>query len=141
MKTKTLTFNAYGMTPAPKGSYRFVRGHAIPMSKREKPWRNLVADNARIAMNREQFTQFAKDVPVSVRITFFMPRPKTVKRHMPTVPPDIDKLCRAVLDALTDAGVWVDDSQVVDLGATKIYASGPHIGAHITVEGLAHEEA
>lgn len=141
MKTKTLTFNAYGMTPAPKGSYRFVRGHAIPMSKREKPWRNLVSDNARIAMTREKSTQFDKDVPVSVRITFLMPRPKTVKRHMPTVPPDIDKLCRAVLDALTDVGVWVDDSQVVDLRATKIYASGIHIGAHITVEGLASEEA
>ena len=111
------------------------------MSKREKPWRSLVSDNARIAMKREQFTQFDKDVPVSVRITFFMPRPKTVERHMPTVPPDIDKLCRAVLDALTDVGVWVDDSQVVDLGATKIYASGIHIGAHITVEGLASEEA
>lgn len=129
------------MTPAPKGSYRFVRGHAIPMSKREKPWRGLVADNARIAMKREQFTQFSRDVPVSVRITFLMPRPKTVKRHMPIVPPDVDKLCRAVLDALTDAGVWVDDSQVVDLGATKIYASGIHVGAHITVEGLASEEA
>lgn len=129
------------MTPAPKGSYRFVRGHAIPMSKREKPWRNLVSDNARIAMTREKFTQFDKGVPVSVRITFLMPRPKTVKRHMPIVPPDIDKLCRAVLDALTDVGVWVDDSQVVDLGATKIYASGIHIGAHITVEGLASEEA
>lgn len=128
------------MTPAPKGSYRFVRGHAIPMSKREKPWRNLVADNARIAMTREKFTQFDKDVPVSVRITFFMSRPKTVKRHMPTVPPDIDKLCRAILDALTDARVWVDDSQVVDLGATKIYTSGIHVGAHITVEGLASEE-
>lgn len=141
MKTKTLTFNAYGMTPAPKGSYRFVRGHAIPMSKREKPWRNLVADNARIAMNREKFTQFSRDVPVSVRITFLMPRPQTVKRHMPTVSPDVDKLCRAVLDALTDAGVWVDDSQVVDLGATKIYTSGIHVGAHITVEGLTREEA
>ena len=140
MKTKTLTFNAYGMTPAPKGSYRFVRGHAIPMSKREKPWRGLVADNARIAMNQENFTPFTKDVPVSVRITFLMQRPKTVKRHMPTVPPDIDKLCRAVLDALTDAGVWADDSQVVDLGATKIYASGPHVGAHIMIEGLASEE-
>jgi Holliday junction resolvase RusA-like endonuclease len=111
------------------------------MSKREKPWRNLVSDNARIAMTREKFTQFDKDVPVSVRITFLMPRPKTVKRHTPTVPPDIDKLCRAVLDALTDVGVWVDDSQVVDLGATKIYASGIHIGAHIIVEGLASEEA
>lgn len=111
------------------------------MSKREKPWRNLVSDNARIAMTREKFTQFDKDVPVSVRITFLMPRPKTVKRHMPTVPPDVDKLCRAVLDALTDAGVWVDDSQVVDLGATKIYTSGIHVGAHITVEGLASEEA
>lgn len=139
--TKTISFNAYGMTPAPKGSYRFVRGHAIPMSKREKPWRNLVSDCARIAMHKQQFTPFSKGVPVSLRISFFMPRPKTVTRDMPTVPPDLDKLCRAVMDALTDAGVWHDDSQVIDLGATKIYASSDNIGAHITVEGLTDEMA
>jgi crossover junction endodeoxyribonuclease RusA len=34
---------------------------------------------------------------------------------------DIDKLTRACLDALTDAGVWNDDSQVVDLRARKVF--------------------
>lgn len=138
---KTFTFDAWGMTPAPKGSYRFVHGHAIPMSKREKPWRNLVSDCARIAMQEKHFTPFAKGTPVSVRIYFLMPRPKTVTRDMPTVPPDLDKLCRAVMDALTDAGLWHDDSQVIDLGATKIYSAGSEIGAHIIVEGVTREMA
>jgi Holliday junction resolvase RusA-like endonuclease len=37
------------------------------------------------------------------------------------VPPDLDKLTRAVLDGLTRAGVWADDGQVVELRATKCY--------------------
>ena len=50
-----------------------------------------------------------------------MPRPKSApKRSTPAAikRPDIDKLARAVLDALT--GVWLeDDSHVVCLRATK----------------------
>jgi Holliday junction resolvase RusA-like endonuclease len=41
------------------------------------------------------------------------------------VKPDVDKLIRAVLDALTDAGVFRDDSRVVQVSATKIYADKP----------------
>jgi len=75
--------------------------------------------------------------PVRVRITFAMPRPK---EHMvlrggryvvrasyiwrvPTSPPDIDKLIRGVLDALTGM-MYHDDSQVVEVHARKVYASG-----------------
>ncbi len=36
--------------------------------------------------------------------------------------PDIDNLVKAVMDAMTFAGVWRDDSLVWNVHATKIYA-------------------
>ena len=38
--------------------------------------------------------------------------------------PDLDKLTRAVLDSLTDAGVFTDDSRVVWLNVAKVAATG-----------------
>ena len=75
--------------------------------------------------------------PVRVKLTFAMPRPKehlvlrggryTVRAsylwRVPTSPPDIDKLIRGVLDALTGM-MYHDDSQVVEVHARKVYASG-----------------
>jgi Holliday junction resolvase RusA-like endonuclease len=64
---------------------------------------------------------------------FFMPRGKTVKREMPTVPPDLDKLIRAINDSATDAGIIEDDSQVIEIVAYKFYeAENLPIGALIT---------
>ena len=38
--------------------------------------------------------------------------------------PDLDKLIRAVMDAITDSGVWwFDDGQVAQLSASKKYCS------------------
>jgi crossover junction endodeoxyribonuclease RusA len=51
-----------------------------------------------------------------------MPRPKSLPKrvtHM-TKKPDIDKLIRAVLDALKGVA-WCDDSQVVSVYASKRY--------------------
>jgi crossover junction endodeoxyribonuclease RusA len=72
--------------------------------------------------------------PVRVRCDFFLPRPKAHYRAngsrlridapvFPTTRPDVDKLLRAVNDALTEAGAWKDDSQVVLLNGAKFYAS------------------
>jgi len=62
-----------------------------------------------------------------------MPRGKTVKREMPTVPPDLDKLIRAINDSATDAGIIEDDSQVIEIVAYKFYeAENLPIGALIT---------
>lgn len=70
---------------------------------------------------------------VSLDVMFFMPRGKTVKREMPTVPPDLDKLIRAINDSATDAGIIEDDSQVIEIVAYKFYeADNLPIGALIT---------
>lgn len=74
------------------------------------------------------------DGPVSLAITFYMPKPKRHKagsQHM--TKPDLDNLVKAVMDALTKAGWWKDDCQVVSLVASKHYEmKGQELpGAHI----------
>ena len=76
--------------------------------------------------------------PISVRLVFRFPRPashylpvngKRPERELRSDAPmqptgitlgDLDKLCRAALDALTGV-CYVDDAQVVSLGAVKAY--------------------
>ena len=63
------------------------------------------------------------EAPVSVKLIFHLKRPKKPRFMDPATRPDVDKLSRAVLDAITDSGViWRDDSQVVRLLAEKHYA-------------------
>lgn len=59
--------------------------------------------------------------PVAVMLCFYLPKPKKPKHETPTTKPDADKLARAVLDALTRVA-WNDDSQVVHLEVSKLYA-------------------
>lgn len=62
--------------------------------------------------------------PVSLRLHFALPRPTSApktRRTWASKRPDLDKLVRAVLDAMTEAAVWGDDSQVVHVVATKDY--------------------
>jgi Holliday junction resolvase RusA-like endonuclease len=59
---------------------------------------------------------------MSIELEFVMPRPTgTPKRSTPPAikRPDLDKLVRAVLDALGSAGLWRDDSQVTHLETVK----------------------
>ena len=51
--------------------------------------------------------------------------------------PDIDKLLRSTLDALGEAGLWADDSQVVHVQSSKDYADDRPPGALIKVGGAA----
>lgn len=57
-----------------------------------------------------------------VEMQFIFHRPKSVKRDVMTVKPDVDKLCRAILDSVSDAGFWLGDQQVIGLSARKRYA-------------------
>jgi Holliday junction resolvase RusA-like endonuclease len=74
--------------------------------------------------------------PVQLRVTFYMHRGKTVKREMPSVPPDLDKLVRGVGDALTYGEAWGDDSQVVSMVVEKVYADDRAPGAEIEIHSV-----
>lgn len=132
--------------PAPQGSK--VRVHARGLREANPataPWRATVASAALEAMDVEP-TLIG---PLELRATFVFHRPAahfgtgrnagTLKTSAPAYrskTPDIDKLLRAIGDALTGI-VWRDDAQVVIVHAEKHYGSPPC--AHIVVEELEHE--
>lgn len=70
--------------------------------------------------------------PLRVSISCQVERPKTTK--LPAPKPDIDNYAKSVLDALTQAGVWADDSQVVQVQAEKMW--GARDAIYIEVERL-----
>jgi len=113
--------------PAPQGSKTHKGGgRMVESSKALKPWRQDV----RHAVLAEVMPALRKPVegPVELELWLFMPRPKShpkTKRTLPATQPDVDKLVRGVMDALTSAGVWLDDGQVTDLVVRERYAGGP----------------
>lgn len=114
--------------PAPQGSKKHVGGgRLVESSKKVAPWRKAVAET----VAQLTFTPF--DEPVEVWATYYLPRPSTVRRELPSVPPDLDKLERGLFDALTIAGVWADDSLVVDSHPSKRYADDSVPGALIRI--------
>lgn len=74
------------------------------------------------------------DGPLKVNLTFYFARPKShyrangeLKPKAPkwhTAKPDRDNSDKAVLDALSDLGIWLDDKQVCDGAPIKLYANG-----------------
>jgi crossover junction endodeoxyribonuclease RusA len=116
-------------------------------------WQGVVAAAAGAAGVRRT------DGPVNLTLRFYFARPKghfgtgrnagKLKASAPALPTsqsagDVDKLARAVLDALTGVA-FDDDSQVADLTARKRYTPGPDVpeGVRITLRsaGAAGEEA
>jgi Holliday junction resolvase RusA-like endonuclease len=111
----------YG-TPGPQGSKKFVgmitgkdgREHANMQesSKKVRPWRRKVMVAAKMAI----LDSPPLDCPLTVRMIFTMPKPKSAPKRRRTWPmryPDVSKLARSTEDALTEAGVWADDARVV----------------------------
>lgn len=118
-----LRLKVYGM-PRPQGSMRaFVRGGKpiiTATSKGLKGWRDLVAFAANEAA-QDADAEMVEKGPVHVDMMFSLPRPKAepkTRRTWPDRRPDLDKLVRAVLDALTGVA-FHDDGQVVSMLATK----------------------
>jgi len=138
-----LTFNVQGMEPATQGSKRAMpNGILLETNKRLRPWRSHITDAA-LQTNHPLTT-----APVSITITFRFLRPRSHfnKSGLSSKAPshltskqkgDIDKLSRAILDALTGSLLY-DDSQVVQLSAHKRYiCPGELPGALITIVPLA----
>ena len=109
-----IEFTVYG-TPVPQGSMRVMNGHVIHNKGSElAAWRSAIALSAKKVGARPEKN------PVAIDLVFVQLKPKTVKRNEPSVAPDLDKLIRGVLDALT-AIAYVDDGQVTEIYARKVY--------------------
>jgi len=82
-------------------------------------WRRLIRLEARAAMaGRAPF-----DAPVRLALIFYLPRPKSRKGvRWPDRKPDLDKLIRAVGDAL-EGVVLTQDSRIVQVDAKKFYGT------------------
>lgn len=142
--------------PIPQGSMRaFVDDRAEAPRVRVKAdnprtagWRKTVSTYARFAATKAGLREPSAG-PAEVHLLFVMPAPKYLAKriakagHVGRVPccwrPDLDKLTRAVFDALTDT-VWVDDQQCYLVSARKAYPlPGEETGVHVRVT-LTEEE-
>ena len=103
------------------GNGRMIHNKAAELAT----WRALVALGAKQAGCQPI------DSPIIISMRFRIKRPKTVKRDLPTVPPDLDKQIRSILDALTGTA-YADDSQVVDIKASKVYSDNPGVDIEIS---------
>lgn len=102
--------------------------------KKLRPWRKQMTAEMLDAWGGQPWLELT-DIFVSVEFRF--PRraqdlradgtPKPRAPFYKRSAPDVDKLQRAVFDALTDAQVWRDDSLVVDVHARKVYADAPGV--------------
>lgn len=113
-----IQFRAEGI-PVPQGSMKVINGRVLhAQGSALAVWRSTIAWSAK------QAGAIPVADPIQMTLVFIMPRPKTVKREFPSVAPDLDKLIRAALDALTGVA-YLDDGQVVEIHAHKIYGSSP----------------
>ncbi len=109
-----------------------------------KEWKTIVRVSAMEAWDGVPFVG-----PVRVRLCVFFPRPKAhfkkdgLRPNAPThhiTKPDAENCSKAILDALTNAGLWRDDSQVADVRTIKYYMRNAYCGAEIIVEVISEEE-
>jgi Holliday junction resolvase RusA-like endonuclease len=120
--------------PASQGSHAIMNGRIVQVnSSKHKAWRKAIVQEA-IATLPDDWQPI--DEPCELIVNFYIPKPKTVDRQLPSVSPDLDKLIRAVGDSLTDSGVVIDDSRIVRISARKLYAEGIAPGATIQVKTL-----
>jgi len=132
----------------PQGRRNVVEQNA----KQVKSWRGAVVESAQDAIWEEHDGHdqgkcpLPYSGPVALTVVFTLARPAShygtgknrgrLKPSAPLAPTgknlgDLSKLVRATEDALTDAGVWGDDSQVVSLTAVKAYANTHQKSLHL----------
>lgn len=120
-----------------QGNPRVVQGGSAEAKKRLTSWRQRIADAAGKAALGQVFTE-----AVSVKAEFYLPAPKSLKKNVRWVATqkrdDVDKLARALLDALVEGAVVSDDGIVARLVVTKCYALDRRPGVRVWVTPLDH---
>jgi len=138
--TFSLTFHV-DINPVPKGRPRFSKVGGFMRSytpKKTSDYETEVRTQAQAVMTREPL-----ETPLAVYLYFRLPIPRSHSKkrqeacltgsERPIKKPDIDNLAKSVLDGLNGV-VWHDDSQIVSLPLTKVYARIPGIDLLIREE-------
>jgi Holliday junction resolvase RusA-like endonuclease len=128
-------------TPVPQGSMVATRFGGVRHEKASALalWRAQIGLAVRAAAENNALL-LPLEGPLELSVAFHLARPKSApkRRTRPDVKPDADKLLRAAMDALTQAGAWIDDAQVVDVYASKNYVGATPLstrpGAHIVIK-------
>ena len=110
---------------APQGSKVRTRYGMRESSKRVAPWRAAV-ERAAVAAGDQAGLLDALEPPYRIEAHFYFRKPRTSRQKYPTAPTigDGDKLTRATWDALTSAGLIVDDRHAIEWSGSKRWA-GP----------------
>lgn len=145
-KLTKVTFRVHGI-PATQGSMRafLPKGGKFPIVTHDnkaplRSWRDAVASEAL----RKRRGEGLITGPIALRLRFYLPQPRSRPAVLRTdrqrrewahhwKRPDIDKLQRAVLDALKGV-LYHDDGQIVQVMANKSYSATP--GLEIQLECL-----
>ena len=116
--------------PVAQGSKTLMRGRMIDSNPKLKPWRNAVALEAR----RYGQNKIPPTTPLWLKVTFMFERPKShltksgLAKSAPLQPvykPDLDKLTRAIGDAISvNCQLLQDDSQITRTTAAERYCIG-----------------
>lgn len=144
-----IAFEVLGV-PGAKGSphARVHNGHVVMHERtKSRSWERTVRERAVEILPSGSGPRYVQ-VALAVEIEFRIARPsghwakrgglKPSAPAWPSVKPDLDKLARSTLDALTGC-VFDDDARIVSLTLAKVYAMPGREGAAITVRELGQQ--
>jgi Holliday junction resolvase RusA-like endonuclease len=118
--------------PVAKARPRMTRSGHVYTPATTKDYEELV----KTVFMAGKFTMIEQHKPIRMSIVFYFAIPKSftkgkllAARHnvfRPTVKPDIDNLCKSVMDAINGLA-YHDDSQIVEVVASKWYSTDPRV--------------
>ena len=124
--------------PVGKQRPRVANGHAYTPEKTK-------AYESKVAWAWKQARGSKLEGPVLMRIVWHYPIPKRAAEAnraamlkseiMPTTRPDLDNVCKSIMDALNGVA-YGDDSQIVSLTAIRRYAEEPGVFVEVDNERL-----
>lgn len=134
--------------PTSKGRPRFSRasGRAFTPAKTRDAEETLTGRALALMLRHPDAAQWPSRTALHVTLVFVLPVPPSWPRWKrdaalegrlrPVSKPDVDNLSKLAKDALNSV-LWVDDSQVVGLTASKVYGEKP--STRVIVAELEHQ--
>lgn len=119
--------------PCPRPRMCVIKGSARAyMPAPYTNWKEAVARLIADAMAKQGI--HCLEGPLGVTLNIRATKPRTSKLRFPK--PDADNYAKSILDAATVAGLWGDDSQVVNLTAYKRWHTGNEPRVRLTINRI-----